>query len=101
MFDGIDTGGHNDPTVGKELDVALIAPRTARFVGVDDETLRSWSERGLMRVTPEEAAMMRSSESEAADVVASLREVAPADDYGYVPRGPIAFADEEPRPHPR
>jgi hypothetical protein len=99
--DGLDSGGQNDPTVGKELDVALIAPRTARLVGVDDSTLRVWAERGLMSMTPDEAAMMRVSAGEADEIQARMRDVGGIEDYGYVPHGPVEFADEEPRPFPR
>jgi hypothetical protein len=91
-------GEQNGATVTEELDVALIAPRTARLVGVDDATLRAWAERGLISMPPDEAAMMRVSDTEATEIAAHLHEVGGTEDYGYVPRGPIEFADEEPRP---
>jgi hypothetical protein len=81
--------------------VELIAPRTARLVGVDDETLAKWSERGITRIAPDEAALMRASEAVADELRARQLNETGTEDYGYVPRGPVTFADESPRPHAR
>jgi predicted site-specific integrase-resolvase len=80
--------------------VALTAPRTARLVGVDDETLRSWSERGLTQMPPEEAALARASESEVEHVRDRLKPAVRSDDEGYVLSGRMIFADEH-DPHLR
>jgi hypothetical protein len=76
-------------------------PRAPRLIGVDDATLATWAELGLTELAPEEASALRADPFEVASVQARMVEAIHADHDGYVPAGPVTFADEEARPHPR
>jgi hypothetical protein len=69
--------------------------RPPRLVGVDHETLRVWSERGLTAMSPETAESLRASNTTANLVLNDLRTPLRSDDEGYHLRGPMPSADDE------
>jgi hypothetical protein len=81
--------------------VALVAPRTVRLIGVDEATLQMWSQRGITKIAPEEAAWMQASESDVEQIQARLRPAVRADNEGYELTGPAVFSDDEHRPRLR
>lgn len=63
-------------------------PRPPRLVGVDSETLRVWTERGVTAMSPEKAESLRASDATSGLALDALRTVSPSDDEGYVLGGP-------------